>query len=66
MRVMSNIRAELALCVRLPPAEGLPTFSDEGLGVIPAHEPEHPAAADLSRPRTLNNMRLFFRSVAEL
>jgi hypothetical protein len=36
------------------------------LGATPTHEPEHPAATDLFRPRTLNNMRLFSRSVAEL
>ena len=35
-------------------------------GLTPADEPEHPGAGDLFRPRTLNNMKLFFRSVAEL
>jgi hypothetical protein len=36
------------------------------LGLTPAYEPGQPMAADLFRPRTLNNMRLFSRSVAEL
>ena len=31
-----------------------------------ANDPEHPAALDLFRERTLNNMKLFCRSVAVL
>jgi hypothetical protein len=35
-------------------------------GLTPAPESEQPVADDLFRPNTLNNMKLFFRSVAEL